>query len=175
MRHGVLAWALILALAGDRVDAADCTHPSAARPYAGPLFDAMAQVDAGPSGLVLRSMDDAGVARMALFARLNPKRNGEPDVLALGERHPDRFVLGTPKRFDLHGDLPDDFIDATLLDLKKRPYRFIGEILFVHADKRHGEQTAGRAPCRCGWQERLSPDGGAWRSGRAGDDPLGGL
>jgi len=132
---------LLLVLHGTWVQAADCagTHPRPA--YDAKLFDAMAQIDGGLQETVLREMDGAGVQRMALFARRHPKRDGEADVLALVNRYPDRFVIGVPKRFDLRGDLPDDYVDATLQDLAQRRYRFIGEILFVHADKEHGEQT----------------------------------
>jgi len=90
---------------------------------------------------VLAGMDQAGVARMALFARLHPKRSGERDVLALKQRHPERFVLGTPKPFDQREDLSNGFVTSTLAGLDSGAYRFVGELLFAHADKRHGEQT----------------------------------
>jgi predicted TIM-barrel fold metal-dependent hydrolase len=110
--------------------------------YAGPLFDAMAQTDSRDASRILPAMERSGVSGMALFARLHHKRNGEADVLALKRRHPDRFVLGTPKPFDQHKDLSDAFVQRTLSGVAAGSYRFIGEILFAHADKAHGEQTA---------------------------------
>jgi predicted TIM-barrel fold metal-dependent hydrolase len=115
--------------------------PAPAPKYQGPLFDAMAQVESRIAGWVLPGMDKAGVARMALFARLHPKRSGERDVLALKQRHPERFVLGTPKPFDQRDDLSSGFVAATISGLDSGAYRFVGELLFAHADKRHGEQT----------------------------------
>lgn len=109
--------------------------------YRGPMFDAMAQVESRMAPRVLPGMDQAGVTTMALFARQHPKRNGEPDVLALKRRYPDRFVLGTPKRFDQHKDLDNGFVRDTVAELDAGRYRFVGEILFAHADKAHGDQT----------------------------------
>jgi hypothetical protein len=106
------------------------------------MFDAMAQVESRMADRVLPGMDKAGVGAMALFARLHPKRSGESDVLALKRRYPERFVLGTPKPFDQRGDLGDGFLARTLHGLQGGGYRFVGEILFAHADKAHGEQTA---------------------------------
>ena len=122
--------------------AAQSCNQAPAQKYGGPLFDAMAQVESREAGAVVRRMDKAGVARMALFARLHPKRNGEQDVLSLKERTPGRFVLGTPKPFDQRQDLSDDFVERTTSGLDAGRYRFVGEILFAHADKAHGEQTA---------------------------------
>jgi len=102
----------------------------------------MAQIDSGMYETVLTKMDDSGVQRMALFARLKRKSNGESDVIALKKRFPDRFVIGTPKWFDLSGDVSGFFISQTISKLREGPYQFVGEILFVHGDKSHGEQTA---------------------------------
>ena len=82
--------------------------------YAGPMFDAMAQAESRMADRVLSGMDRAGVSGMALFARLHPKRSGEADVLALKHRHPERFVLGTPKPFDQRGDLSGGFVKRTV-------------------------------------------------------------
>lgn len=121
---------------------ADCHTSSSEKPYLDPLFDAMAQIDSGMYETVLTKMHDSGVQRMALFARLKRKSNGESDVIALKKRFPDRFVIGTPKWFDLRGDVSGFFISQTISKLREAPYQFVGEILFVHGDKSHGEQTA---------------------------------
>ena len=121
---------------------ADCHSSSSGKPYLGILFDAMAQIDSGKYETVLTKMDGSGIQRMALFARLERKSSGESDVMALKKRFPDRFVIGTPKWFDLSGDVPDSFIKQTLSKLREGPYQFVGEILFIHGDKSHGEQTA---------------------------------
>lgn len=120
---------------------ADC-HASGEKPYMGPLFDAMAQIDSGMYKSVVTKMDDSGVQRMALFARLKRKSSGESDVIALKKRFPDRFVIGTPKWFDLRGDVTNSFIKQTTSKLRDGQYQFVGEIIFVHGDKSHGEQTA---------------------------------
>lgn len=121
---------------------ADCHTGSSWKPYLGPLFDAMAQIDSGMYETVRTKMDDSGVQRMALFARSKRNSNGESDVIALKKRFPDRFVIGTPKWFDLSGDVSEIFISQTISKLREVPYQFVGEILFVHGDKSHGEQTA---------------------------------
>lgn len=121
---------------------ADCHTSGSGKPYLGPLFDAMAQIDSGMYETVLTKMDDSGVQQMALFARLKHKRSGESDVIALKKRFPVRFIIGTPKWFDLNGDVSEFFISQTISKLREGPYQFVGEILFVHGDKSHGEQTA---------------------------------
>jgi hypothetical protein len=109
--------------------------------YVGPMFDAMAQIEAGMSDTVIAAMDESGISRMALFARLHRKRDGSSGVLSLKQRFPQRFVMGTPKPFDQRDDLTDYFVEKTLLYLQDNRYQFIGEIMFAHADKIHGEQT----------------------------------
>jgi hypothetical protein len=117
---------------------------SEARPnakYVGAMIDAMAQIEAAQSRTVTEALDKTGVSRMALFARLHRKRNGEPDVLSLKKRFPERFYMGTPKPFDQGGDLGGWFVEKTISHVQDRQYQFVGEILFAHADKAHGEQT----------------------------------
>jgi hypothetical protein len=41
--------------------------------YAGPIFDAMAQIESGKYGTVISALNESGVYRMALFARLHKK------------------------------------------------------------------------------------------------------
>jgi len=106
------------------------------------MIDAMAQIEAGLSDTVPAALDGSGITRMALFARLHRKRNGERDVLSLKQRFPQRFFMGTPKSFDEGGDLTGRFVEQTLSYLLDERYQFIGEIMFAHADKSHGEQTA---------------------------------
>jgi hypothetical protein len=101
----------------------------------------MAQIESGMSSEVSAALDESGVARMALFARLHRKRSGESDVLSLKRRFGQRLVIGTPKPFDQRGDLRDGFVEQTLSHLQDRHFQFVGEIMFAHADKSHGEQT----------------------------------
>ena len=110
--------------------------------YVGTMIDAMAQIESAHSRAVSEALDKSGVSRIALFARLHRKRNGEPEVLSLKKRFPDRFIMGTPKPFDQGGDLGGWFVEKTISHLQDRQYQFVGEILFAHADKAHGEQTA---------------------------------
>ena len=110
--------------------------------YDGPLFDAMAQIDAGMEGVVLDAIARAQVARMALFARAKAKGSGAGDVDALVAVHPQIFVRGSPKIFDARGDLPLTYIRDVLDGVVARCYRFVGEILYTHGDKAKGERTA---------------------------------
>ena len=119
---------------------AECAPPAGR--YTGPLFDAMAQIDAGMERTVLRSLDDSGVARMALFGRDKRKRSGDGAVTHLARERPGVFVIGAPKRFDQRVDLSGDYIRAILSGARSREYAFVGEILYAHADKAHGDQTA---------------------------------
>ena len=121
--------------------AQSCAEAQAAAKYAGPMIDAMAQIESGMSGTVSQAMDSAGIERMALFARKHRKRDGESSVLSLKARFPQRFFVGTPKPFSERGDLSDGFVAQTSGYLKDERYRFVGELLFAHADKSHGEQT----------------------------------
>jgi amidohydrolase family protein len=132
---------LFVVLAGSAWADAACTGGKPDARYAGPMFDAMAQIDSGMASRVSAAMERAGVERMALFARQHHKRNGESGVLTLKQRYPQRFFIGTPKPFSERGDLSDGFLDQTTTYLKDERYQFIGELLFAHADKSHGEQT----------------------------------
>lgn len=151
MRHTLLI--LFLIFSGHAsADEPACTQDQAKTKYTGPMIDAMAQIESGMSRIVLEGMDKSGIVSMALFARLHPKRNGERDVLSLKQRFPQRFYVGTPKPFDQKDDLSGRFVEKTLSHLQDERYRFIGEILFAHADKRHGEQTASG-------ERYITPDG----------------
>ena len=124
--------------------AASCLCPEAPAPYDGPLFDAMAQLDGAMSEMraYVDSARQAGVQCMALFARLikgNMAMEGR--VLDLAGEYPDFLVLGAPKSFELRGDLTGSFVRDTLAGLDEHDYRFIGEVLYSHADKKGGEVT----------------------------------
>lgn len=115
--------------------------PPPATPYGGTMIDAMAQMESADWRAVVDALEQGGVSRIALFARLHRKRNGEPSVLQLKERYPERIILGTPKPFDQHEDLSSGFVERTTRQLREDRYRFVGELLFAHADKIHGAQT----------------------------------
>ena len=132
---------LAFALAGSAWPQERCSGARPAVRYAGPMIDAMAQIESGMGRTVPHAMDRAGVERMALFARKHRKRDGESSVLSLKSRFPQRFFVGTPKSFSERGDLSDGFVAQTSAYLKDERYRFVGELLFAHADKSHGEQT----------------------------------
>jgi hypothetical protein len=119
-----------------------CTDLQGRREYAGPLFDAMAQLESRMPVRLPAALDKSGVARMALFARLHRKRNGESEVWALKRGYAQRFVMGTPKSFDQRGDLSESFVEQTLSSLQDKRFQFVGEILFAHTDKSHGAHTA---------------------------------
>jgi hypothetical protein len=121
---------------------ADCEGVAPSKRYAGPMFDAMAQIDRGMADNVLTRMKNADIQRMALFGRVKRKGNGDADVFALKKKFPNQFIIGTDKSFDMRGDVSTLYISQTVSKLREGPYQFIGEILFVHGDKSHGEQTA---------------------------------
>lgn len=136
-----LAWLLLCVALRAWADAPACPPP-AAPPYGGTLIDAMAQMESADWLSVIEAFEHAGVSRMALFARLHHRRNGEPSVLKLKERYGERLILGTPKPFDEHDDLSRGFVERTARYLEDPRYRFVGELLFAHADKVHGARTA---------------------------------
>ena len=134
----VLLLAAALLIAAPRIQAG--CEPLVGR-YDGPLFDAMAQIEAGMGSTVLRSMEQAGVSRMAIFARDKRKRSGVAGVRDLARTNASMFVIGAPKSFDERRDLSGGFIREVVAGVKSRDYAFVGEILFTHGDKSHGEQT----------------------------------
>ena len=117
-------------------------EPSAQAPYTGPLYDAMAQIESTESpDKILERMRNAPVDRMALFARQHRKRNGENVVLSAARLAPEKILAGAPKAFDQRGDLDTGFVDRTLASIRANNFRFVGEIMFTHGDKTHGERT----------------------------------
>jgi predicted TIM-barrel fold metal-dependent hydrolase len=102
----------------------------------------MAQIESSHASYVMKAMDDPGIGRMALFGRLHRKRSGAADVLALKRHYGGQIVVGTPKSFDQQRDLDEAFVQETLSRLDDPRFRFVGEIMFAHADKSHGDQTA---------------------------------
>lgn len=118
-----------------------CTAP-AAPPYTGPLFDAMAQTDQKLDGAeAIAAARSVGVTRMALFARVFQRQDGRNRVDGMAAAHPDFVVVGSPKRFDMRGDLDPAYVDDVLAGVAARRYAFVGEILYTHGDKAGGEVT----------------------------------
>ena len=113
-------------------------------PYAGPLFDAMSQIDGTVDmDAAMDRVRQAGVTRLGLFARSHRRlHEEEADVLDLARKNPDLVVLGAPKYFLLDHDLAGAYIRATLDGIREHGYRFIGEILYTHGDKKSGKQYA---------------------------------
>lgn len=133
---GMLAWS-------SPGHAQDCTPPAVVE-YSGPLFDAMAQTDQhlDAEGAVATAKS-VGVTRMALFARVYRRQDGRRLVNDLAAAHPDFIVVGSPKRFDMRGDLSSSYVDDVLDGARAGRFRFVGEILYAHGDKANGEITPG--------------------------------
>ncbi len=112
--------------------------------YDGFLFDAMAQIDERTDfEKSIRKVKKSGISKLALFARSRKYLGqNEEEVLELKNEHPGLIILGAPKYFLLRDDLDADYIATTLDHINKYNYLFVGEILYTHADKSHGEQTA---------------------------------
>jgi len=121
-----------------------CRCDALTPPYAGPLFDAMAQMDETVEMTsALEQVRAAGVGKIALFARSrNRLGENEAAVARLATAFPDLVILGAPKYFLLRRDLSPEFIDATIEGVQSKGYKFVGEILYTHGDKDHGEQTS---------------------------------
>jgi len=111
-------------------------------PYDGPLFDAMSQIDETVDmNAAMARVRAAGVGKLALFARSRKRlHQNENAVLKLSKLNPDLIVLGSPKYFQLSGDVSRDYIRATVDGVRKYGYRFIGELLYTHGDKGSGKQ-----------------------------------
>jgi len=111
--------------------------------YDGYLFDAMAQIDERMDmNEAMRKVQKAGVDKIALFARSREYlRENEDELIQLRDNYPSLVVLGVPKYFLMRDDLDNDYIEATINGILKKEYLFVGEILYTHGDKSHGEQT----------------------------------
>tara|TARA_Y100001934_G_C12376741_1_gene789659 strand:+ start:398 stop:1387 length:990 start_codon:yes stop_codon:yes gene_type:complete len=113
------------------------------RGYDGLIFDAMAQLDEKQEFIsAINKVQQAKVSKLALFAR-SRKYLGENEnkILELREKFPELIILGTPKYFLLRNDLTPKYITKTIRSIQKHNYKFIGEILYTHGDKSHGEKT----------------------------------
>lgn len=147
VKHWAGSMALALVLASPQALAAPPRQcPSLPPPYDGALFDAMTQIDERISMSMSEAMAQvkaAGIAKVALFARSRKwLGQNEDDVLALAREFPALVIIGAPKYFQLRDDLDQDYIEATIAGIKTHGYAFVGEILYSHADKSHGKQTA---------------------------------
>ncbi len=111
--------------------------------YDGPMFDAMTQLEERDASGAMDRIIEAGVGKAALFAR-SRKYLGENEdmVFGLARDYPGLLVLGAPKYFLHTVDLGDEYVAATLKGVREKGYKFIGEILYTHGDKSHGERTA---------------------------------
>ncbi|MBW2558934.1 MAG: amidohydrolase family protein [Deltaproteobacteria bacterium] len=116
--------------------------PKDITPYSGPLFDAISQIDETvDSKAAIIRVRKSGVTRLALFARSKRQlHQNEKMALKIAELHPNLITIGAPKYFQLSGDISQLFIKATVKGIQKYGYRFIGEILYSHADKKSGKQ-----------------------------------
>ena len=125
------------------IRAQECVPPKAS-PYAGELFDAMAQTDQRLNGTAaIATGKSEGVTHLALFARIHNRNDGSALVDRMAAANPAYIVEGSPKRFDrqMRGDLPTFFVDEVLAGAAAGRYRFVGEILYTHGDKEEGEVT----------------------------------
>lgn len=112
--------------------------------YDGPLFDAMAQIDHNVDfDEAIERVKAAGVSGMALFARSKKLGQNEKAVLRLAGKNKGFIILGAPKYFGFGNDIGSDYIRATVEGVKRHGYRFVGEILYTHADKKHGRIMPG--------------------------------
>ncbi|MGB0712678.1 MAG: amidohydrolase family protein [Gammaproteobacteria bacterium] len=111
--------------------------------YEGPLIDAMAQFDSGVSiEKRLREGMAEGVVGFVLFVRsFRTVGESEGSGLSLREDFPRRVALGTPKFFNMRGDLDPYYVDQVIKGIGEHDYRVVGEIMYAHGDKVGGEVT----------------------------------
>jgi hypothetical protein len=113
--------------------------------YNGKLFDAMAQLeDVVAPDEFLNILDVNGIDKMALFSRnrnLWDWKDGDFYYFAetIKDALGDRIVLGTSKRFDQAHEFDDKYIDELTYELKNHDTKFMGELMFTHADKHDGD------------------------------------
>jgi hypothetical protein len=115
-------------------------------PYRGQMFDAMAQIDSNMSDRVLSALQDTGIRRIALFGRWKLDErggggSGRSEVLALYRAHPELIVPGATKVFVDTPGWNDRILREMTDDLDEAAWRFVGELLVVHADKVGGSIT----------------------------------
>ncbi|MDR3523145.1 MAG: amidohydrolase family protein [Acetobacteraceae bacterium] len=116
----------------------------AAPPYAGPIFDAMAQTDQSlDAEAALATARAEGVVKLALFARVHRHQDGRGLVDHLAAKYPDFIVRGAPKEWDMPRDLPSIYIDEVLAGVASGHFRFVGEIIYTEGNKGEGEVTEG--------------------------------
>ena len=114
--------------------------------YEGKMFDAMVQVeDFYNRDIFERWLHDSDVEYMALFSR-NRNRERVPHGMfyRFAEKIQSMFdnrkiLLGTSKRFDQNIHFEDDYIEEIRLQLLEGNRKFIGELMFSHADKADGD------------------------------------
>ncbi len=143
MRRLILLLAAVTGLLAPRAEAqSQACAPEEAAPYAGPLFDAMAQTGQNLNGeAAIAAARAVGVTRMALFARLHKQEDGRGLVARMAKEHPDFIVIGSPKLFDMRGDLDPSYVRDVVGGIAQGRYAFVGEILYTHGDKDGGEVT----------------------------------
>ncbi|MEF3063476.1 amidohydrolase family protein [Pandoraea apista] len=134
---------------------------SAAPPYQGPLFDAMAQTDQWLDiDSAVATAKRNGVTGIALFARVHKKQDGRSLVNHAAEKNPGFILVGAPKLFDMRGDLDNSYVSDVLKGVDAHRYTFVGEILYTHGDKSGGEVTASGEryidPTRAGTSKLIS-------------------
>jgi hypothetical protein len=155
--------------------AQSCTAPAVAS-YAGALFGAMAQTGQSLDGeTAIAASRSVGVTRIVLFARVHNVEDGRNLVASMTTAHPDVVILGSPKLFDMRGDLAGSYVRDVLAGVMSRQYKFVGEVLYAHGDKSGGEVTAKGEryidPTQPNTQRLVAGLGGmhvpVWRSGRS--------
>jgi len=120
--------------------------------YQDPLIDAMAQIEfVVDSGQFKNLLDKSNIKHIALFPRDRvgrlPTEKMKSYVVGRYTRHTfelkeqfgERIILGSTKRFDQRDDLKINYVDRILNAIVKRDLKFVGELMFTHADKVDGE------------------------------------
>ena len=105
----------------------------------GKLFDAMAQTGQADINIFSKTLNDAGIDKMALFSRHGERRVFHNYAEEIKNVLGDKIILGTSKRFNQFHHFSDYYIKEILEELQNSNTKFIGELMFSHADKYDGE------------------------------------
>lgn len=104
------------------------------------LIDAMSQIDIQwPVEKFLSDLDESNIEYIALFPRAKLRRVTWHHGLRLIASSGDRVIPGSLKRNDQRVDLTDSYVEQILNAINVDNVKFLGELMFTHADKHDGE------------------------------------
>lgn len=92
-----------------------------------------------PKEQFLSDLDKSGIEYIALFPRAKTGRACWHHAKMLIDSCKDRVIPGSAKRNDQRNDLTEVYVSQILEGIYKEGQKFVGELMFTHADKYDGE------------------------------------